>query len=338
MAAIESDDLKIVNQKGTYAITPSESEALHFVRALAFILIFILHLVQTFIPSFAGLLAFALQLFFILSGFIFGKANVCNWGKWLKKRFLRIYCPYLIILLAVVAIYSIGGYTSGLSPKLVIGNLFLAEIFTGYIPGLSQFWFVSVIFICYLITPALQRLRRYKPYMLYCFIAIFIFFHIYYHLVPIFISLYGIAYFIASADKRDKIVIFSLSVATIVFLLMFGNVSLSDFEDHTAPASLIKCSIGIIILYTSITVFSKLQLQANKIIKVLSKYSYEAYLFHPILIFGPLSLRGITENFALFSVIILVLTYICTFVLYYLSKGLENYISKIISRLSSSAH
>lgn len=327
MAATKVDIPESTYQKGAYALTNSESEALHFIRALAFVLVFILHLIQTFLPHIAGLFIFAIQLFFIISGYIFGKATVANWGGWLKKRFLRIYCPYLILLITVIAIYMACGYAALLSPKLIIGNLLLTEIFTGYIPGLFHFWFVSVIFICYLITPLLQKVRKWKPYPLYCFLAIFIIFHIYYHLVPIYTLLFCIAYFLASANNRDKIIIFSLSVAAIAYLLIFGDVSLADFENHTAVASLIKCSIGIIILFTSIAAFSKFRLHANKIIKVLSKYSYEAYLFHPILIFGPLSLLNVTTNFLLFSIVVIVLTFICSLLLHHLSKYCEGYIS-----------
>ena len=99
-------------------------------------------------------------IFFIISGYLFGKRNIDNTKEWYIKRCIRIFIPLWVWTIVVNIIYAVIGMEGEISIKYIVITMLNLQGFFGTTLGLSHLWFLSVIMICYLITPILQKLRN----------------------------------------------------------------------------------------------------------------------------------------------------------------------------------
>ncbi len=101
------------------------------------------------------MLIFVLALFVLISGFLLGHKNNCMTKteilNFYKTRFLRIYIPFLI----ASGLFLEAGLNH---PLDLLKNITLTAMFLA--PAPFTLWFVSMIFLFYLITPLLISLRR----------------------------------------------------------------------------------------------------------------------------------------------------------------------------------
>lgn len=99
------------------------------------------------------------QIFFFMSGFLYGGRAIENRTQWIVKQSKKIYKPYylsLVILIPLVLLLD--------SDSLNILNIVTAVLglqgFGPQIDGLGQHWFVTYILVCYLLTAfLLSRLK-----------------------------------------------------------------------------------------------------------------------------------------------------------------------------------
>lgn len=95
-----------MKQNSLVAITPSESTAVNYLRALAFLLILGDHFfVFLKVPHLSSILVVGVQLFFIISGFLYGKREITDWKAFFIKRIKKIYVPFIIFLLFIFLVY-----------------------------------------------------------------------------------------------------------------------------------------------------------------------------------------------------------------------------------------
>lgn len=134
---------------------------LTWLRVVSVLMILACHYVQQNPNAYIRLLAqffnIGVQLFFILSGFLAGYRGVAKpYGLWYRKRMQRIYIPFWIFL-SVLAIVHM---TKGLN-VLTADWLLLALGLQGSLVrvwGAEQTWFLSVLLLCYLLTPILSEI------------------------------------------------------------------------------------------------------------------------------------------------------------------------------------
>lgn len=95
------------------------------------------------------------EVFFIISGFLYGQKEIDNTIDFYKKRMIKIIFPVWIYLLFFTAFMFVvnRSYVSG-------RNIYNA--FWGSVPykGLEHLWFVPYIMFCYFITPLLEIIRK----------------------------------------------------------------------------------------------------------------------------------------------------------------------------------
>ena len=100
-------------------------------------------------------------IFFIISAYLYGKKNITNSLKWIKRRVVQICVPVYIWLIFVNVIYLITR-----TDVKYINNLFYVlniQAFVNYsLQGLEHLWFISIILIIYLITIILNKLKNVK--------------------------------------------------------------------------------------------------------------------------------------------------------------------------------
>ena len=109
-------------------------------------------------------------LFLFTAGFLSGKKEIKNIGKWYLRKARRVLIPYYIFILLIFAIYGISNIAEvSLSQSLyclfnVQGLHYTIIKFGSYrsVIGAGHLWYITTITICYLLTPVLQKFRKIK--------------------------------------------------------------------------------------------------------------------------------------------------------------------------------
>ncbi len=145
-------------------------------RILAMLFIVLCHIIghYTFIPGAKMLGQFfncGVQTFFIVSGYLFGGRMINSFGKWLAKRMLTVMFPASFFSLLIIAILLATGhgvaYPSIIAYGLDLeGLLFLnwnvVSRFFQQVDSLGALWFTTIIMLCYLLVPLLQKLTQHN--------------------------------------------------------------------------------------------------------------------------------------------------------------------------------
>lgn len=100
-------------------------------------------------------------IFVFISGLLYGNKNVHNWKDWFKKRLIRICIPLWIFMTIDFIIESIIWDVFDVKYVLIYA-LNLQGIF-GVNMGGTNLWFLTLIMVCYLITPILQWIKNKNP-------------------------------------------------------------------------------------------------------------------------------------------------------------------------------
>lgn len=130
--------------------------SISMIRLLAMMLIISCHICQYYDSEWAWWLNIGVQIFFILSGFLYGGKEIKEPIKWLGRQFKKILIRYYIFLLIAIGLYII------FAPNILsIGSIISSFFCVGVIKGIGHLWFVGYILFCYLITPYLSQLSSY---------------------------------------------------------------------------------------------------------------------------------------------------------------------------------
>ena len=139
-------------------MTTKQIISITYLRAIAVCLIFICHI--CYISHHFPLSMWfntGVPLFFIISAYLMSMKSFDmerSVSHFYKKRAMSILVPYEIYLLFIIVITSVAG--RGPSMKGVIMYITALSGFTnGGVLGMGHLWFITVLFICYSITPLL---------------------------------------------------------------------------------------------------------------------------------------------------------------------------------------
>ena len=139
-------------------------------RVFSTVLIVLCHIVRyyTFIPGSGSINQFlniGVQIFLLISGYLYGAKHV-NAVPWLYARAKRVWLPVVIVTAADVAVMAaMNSKTDALTFIMYLFNLhgllflnwrFFSK-FIQEIPNLGHLWFTTIIMLCYLIVPLLQK-------------------------------------------------------------------------------------------------------------------------------------------------------------------------------------
>ena len=310
-------------------ITKEESRIVTINRTIATVLILLCHYVGWF-PRIAFTGQFfnvGVSVFFIISGYLYGQKKIGNVLTWLKRRYVTLSVPlYLYYVIGTVFLFVLGLLEpiNGISIFKIL--LHLQGILGGGIGNLQtgHLWFVTFIFICYLITPGLQlldlNLKQFVCTMIgVSVIEIFIMLTIgtygYLSWTPGIFS-YVIAYYIAGHWNKK----ISNKAIMLLTALMIASVGLrlgtKGFIDGTNLYNLVivaytHCIIAFWIFFFVFWFGQRSAILREKlysICKFIDPYSYEIYIVHFCLIKGVLSLRNLTGNIAINTLAFLICT------------------------------
>ncbi len=210
-----------------------QSAGITFCRVVFTIAIVLCHIAEpTNFIKVGNVLNIGVQVFFVISGFLYGRKVINGIKDFYIKRIKKIYLPYLIFVsLALIAYYLF--HKDYLSYDKVLLYLFNLQAFTT-IKGLGHTWFVTSIMLCYLITPLLQKISQYAHPVIWCILSFFIqFIDVQFlGMRSMYLFLYCAAYFLAKLDfKHFNIIGISAILIWVLLVLICGNDNL-DWEGH----------------------------------------------------------------------------------------------------------
>lgn len=306
-----------------------------WLRALGVILILLCHIVQEsstiLIKNSAQLFNVGVELFFIISGFCLGiQGEILDYKKWYQKRFKRIYISFELFLLLLFVIYILTN--SQINIIKWICAIFAVNV---QIKGATHTWFVSVIIICYIITPLFSKFCCSTPQK--CLYPILITFavisgfipvtiisnylpHVFYYLI---FYIYGKNY----KEKKEKTFFNAWGYFIIIAVsVVFRLISRKLLDDSLLYNNVIVIATQYIIGLSIFKIFESFfhDKKPLNLVDFLCKISYEEYLVHYILIVGPISLMHITENWFVNVLAVFSVSVICATVLNYCSSIIQN--------------
>lgn len=311
-----------MSNSGSLHITHSQSIAISVIRVLAMSLIIACHFAQVYGYTIAFLLNVGVQIFFLTSGFLYGKIEVMQPLEFYKKRLLRVYVPYILVVAVVLLIQGLVGAWQFNFRDVLIYACNLQGFVSTSVDGLNHLWFLSVLMICYLLVPWLQRLLNYKPWLLVGVVIVvsLVEFFFIQKMYPIcaWIVLF-IAGMVYGKYESPKV---SLSVLIGAAVLMTGMLPFFCLEHLTDPewahySVWLHCGLAILIFVAIYYLLPKfISETANlPVLKQVDKISYEVYLIHHPLIMGPLALLTVTPyvglNIAIILITTVALAYVC---------------------------
>lgn len=143
------------------------------IRIIATLFILFCHICQYYDFFLAWYLNVGVQMFLTLSGYLYEKkqkgGGIANTKKWYLQRFLRIYIPYIIVVLTIIVIMYMSSSAYFNFNQFIIQLFCLQGVFGCY-KNLTHLWYITYILICYIITPWLQYFfYKYTPkYTILC--------------------------------------------------------------------------------------------------------------------------------------------------------------------------
>ena len=303
-------DFKVRNYLST-STGGGKNTTISIIRLLAMMSIIACHFCQYYNSEWAWWLNVGVQVFFIISGYLYGSKSIDEPILWLKKRFIKILTPYYIFLTLAIVGYLI------VSPDLLgVGNLLLSYLVVGTIKGISHLWFVSYILFCYIITPYLAAIRDYlsNKSKLYTFSCIAVIVCIYSiieilidgHFRPGMIGCYILGFytavFVRLTGERSLLICFWVSlIPTIISNYVYCHLHYIQGLDMKGLLVHITDYSHAFLGY-SITMLLMLLFTKNirgRILEYSDKYSYEIYLVHQLFILSPLTLLSFCHSRAI---------------------------------------
>lgn len=131
-------------------INQKESNAISILRVMAMFSIVTCHILQGLDNRWAWILNVGVQVFFVMSGYLYGNKQIEDWKKWYTKRIRKLYIPF--ILFASFGLLAYGLFTdTNIGIKNICAYIFNIQ---GLIGGGERF-ITSVVYdgYCSLLYP-----------------------------------------------------------------------------------------------------------------------------------------------------------------------------------------
>ena len=281
-----------------------------WLRAAATIMILLCHFCSQrggfLFNAAAQVLNIGVPLFFILSGYLFGRNGVqAPYRKWFVRRLQRLWIPYWMFLAVLAVVHLVKGLDIFTKDWLLL--LFGLQGSTVGVWGAEQTWFITALLICYGVTPwisiAAEKVdQKHTPYALACLSLFPILLQLIRPasigtlLTPV--CLYAVAFFIGNRNVKAPISNFGARIATAVVILSFGlRFILRIFFDGTVfysgiVATYTHYAAALAIFYLFAWFFA--ERKSTRMITFFGKISFEIYLCHYMFTVGPISLFNAT--------------------------------------------
>lgn len=315
---------------------------LGMLRFTAMLCIVVCHVFQFFSNSLAFYFNVGVPVFLCLSGYLFGKREFQNIGKFLKNRLIRILVPYYLMLVLILAANAVTG--TGVTAKELVSSLLCQQWYQYSVPQCGHLWYITCILGCYLITPALQwlcqqveRVSVFQYWVIFAVGAIGLLLiqfaggmltGTHFYIAYIFGYWYGAAVRTERKQPKQWLVnaAFVLALTGLVGLYMVERLGFTvpgiALEYYKVGFAAVSC---LFFVYNGKWFTGRLW---KGFLLFGDKFSYEVYLTHHVFILGSLSVLKLTQSLTVNVALAIVLTAVCAIVLHIVSEFITKRIRK----------
>ncbi len=311
--------------------TPSRDYAISVIRAISTMFIITCHILQYFGLELAYWFNVGVEIFLVVSGFLYGKRVIADGFVFISKNLKKILIPFLtwtfiaIILFIVLARESVS-----------VISILNALVYGPTVPGLTHLWFIPYILFCYLITPYLQKSVENSSLKKIFFIVFICFVVSYWQYEFRRIVCYVVGYIIGARIREGKFNFIKVSLIFTVLAVVLTAIRVY-FKYIGSPSMWGKAGflftafdgyshsvLGIALFLIFYMVLSKLKIKNNAFIRFTDKYSFEIYLTHQVFILNTLSVLSATELIWLNILLAIALSIISAIILKLICQKLMN--------------
>lgn len=299
-------------------------------RLIGMLMIIGCHLSTYFgIGALGQILNVGVQLFLFISGWIYSSYPIADGKQWIAKRWARICIP-MYIWVTFVYVLEIGikkgsGSLWGLLFCLfdLQGLPFLVKGTDSYLlSGINHLWFLTALMFCYLLTPAVKKIKREmtkKDFVLFCIVGTLgVVLLAYVGIYVEYIFIYFLGYFLAKLWKQHTNRQYFLLTVTFIIAMMI-RLAGRYYLDGTIVYDVIITSLTHNVL--AIWIFGTVkwlgtktgfirELANNRIIGYFEGLSYYIYIVHYYFLVDAFGLKRITEQTALQMLLFAILVYV----------------------------
>lgn len=288
------------------------------IRVISAVLIVLCHYFQYYQLELAWWLNVGVQIFFCISGFLYGGKEQGDGLEFIIKQFKKILVPYWTIAVIALVLYYSFGYGRLVTKEA--GSILCVLFCSERMKGIGHLWFIEYILFCYFITPFLYSIRKRTTSQIgfhCCFLCVIFLIIGLHHFGKLpyksaWIICYVFGYYLSAYIKMfmfvSRIRIMSIYLIAVSLLAipmncaqiyvkyLFGRpVHINEryiecFENYS------HAFLGMMIFLLLYIIFTKHICKDNKILYVCDKYSFPVYLVHQIFLLGPFSLLNSTSS------------------------------------------
>ena len=302
--------------KGENAMALRKTDySISFARLAAMIFIITCHFLQNFNNELANWFNVGVQMFFFISGYLYGMKKEISPPEFYKKNLKKILVDYYIFIIAFFVLMLIFD-----RERLSVELVYNALIVRAFPYELGNLWFVPYILLCYLITPVLLPVIRkaeeshgfgcvVRCLLLLGFIElVFVCFQDYFKAA--WINCYVLGMIICSLEQKEKIWKAAKVIIAAVCVLMnvvkiyinnFSAVKFSGFSDtlYNEWQAYAHVLLGICLVMLLRWLYKKIKQPPQQLLKILDMsdvYSYDIYLVHQMFIMRTYSVVNVCES------------------------------------------
>lgn len=276
---------------------------------ISMIMILACHICQYYDIEWCWWLNVGVQVFFVISGYLYGLKEISNPIDFLRKTYFKILQPYWIFIGFAVVLYALFA-PQEISFIRAVKSIVCADT----IKGLGHLWFVGYILFCYAITPYLYWLRTYlvefnikRKLIVYTTLWVLlqvlsIAFGSYFE--PNHIGCYFIGFVIADIESHSKVVrktierifyLLAIIVNGTILVVKYGSI---ETQLSTMVVYKVMCYYGHLLLgvslFFAITHMTRSSSRYNIYLSFSDKYSYYIYIVHNLFVLSPFTLLTVT--------------------------------------------
>ena len=317
-----------------HCVTNKRNHSISLVRFVAMCMIVLCHYFQYFGLELAWWFNVGVQMFFFISGFLYGGKDIQFSADFIIKNFKKILLPYYCFLIPIIAIYILFE-----RDFLTVSSVIRALLSCGTIKGIEHLWFVPYILFCYVITPYIsafaQKFKKLRPLFFICAAMLSLFlgqalsllldsFFLFSRIACYLLGFYFAVFREQYGVRRFQIVSWLLICAALfsngirIYFQYVAHTQFFAFDYFTQYSHLL---LGAAIVLLLLAVFHNLQ--DHTLLRLSDRYSYHVYIVHQLFILSPFSLLGITRHVWLNCLVVLVMICCSAFVLKVYSDRVE---------------
>ncbi len=303
-------------------------------RIVAMFMIIICHLVQEFdnryIQMTSQFFNVGVFIFILISGYLYGTKKIENPKEWLKNRFFKIMIPVYVFMIFIFEWEILVQHHFKI--KYVLIYLFDLQFVFGGVQGAQHLWFLTVIMICYMITPILyqkkEKLLKHSK-IIFAIIAVLAVGLSYIKeevgRTFMYLLLYISAY-VYRNNKTDKQRSKMWLILSIMGLFAVRIVARKFWDGTVLYNTIVVCLTQILLAYHIYwllnEIFKNVKIEGNALVNHFDTISYYVYITHMMFMTGPVRTMGMAENMFINSVVTIGLAWITGVLLYRISKGI----------------